>query len=92
LINPNHPDEIFVSSAIESDGGIYFSEDAGEKWKRIDSKDMKVPSRRVWSMAFDPRDPSRIFAGSHSSGVYVIQRLSDTAGAASESGSGEGNK
>jgi hypothetical protein len=25
-------------------------------------------------MAFDPNDPSRIFAGSHSSGVYIIER------------------
>lgn len=76
LIDPNNTDEIFISSAIESDGGIYYSEDAGMKWKRIDSKEMKLPSRRVWSMAFDPSDPNRIFAGSHSSGVYRIERRS----------------
>jgi photosystem II stability/assembly factor-like uncharacterized protein len=79
LINPNNPDEIFISSAIETDGGIFYSEDAGNKWKRMDSKDMKIPSRRVWSMAFDPQDPKRIFAGSHSSGVYMIERRQDTA-------------
>ena len=79
LINPNNPDEVFVSSAIETDGGIFYSEDAGNKWKRLDSKDMKIPSRRVWSMVFDPQDPKRIFAGSHSSGVYVIDRREDTA-------------
>lgn len=74
LIDPNNSDEIFVSSALESDGGIFYSSDAGAKWRRIDSKDMKVPSRRVWTMAFDPSDPKTIFAGSHSSGVYRIQR------------------
>ncbi len=82
LINPSNTDELFVSSAIESDGGVYYSDDAGNKWKRLDSKDMKIPSRRVWSMAFDPNDPNRIFAGSHSSGVYVIERKQDTAEAA----------
>lgn len=84
LINPNNPDEMFVASAIETDGGIFYSEDAGQKWKRLDSKEMKIPSRRVWSMAFDPRDPKRIFAGSHSSGVYVIERRDDTAQAAGD--------
>ncbi|HQU86475.1 MAG TPA: hypothetical protein PKY59_25315, partial [Pyrinomonadaceae bacterium] len=74
LINPTNSDEIFVSSALESDGGIYYSSDAGQNWKRVDNKNMKVPSRRVWSMTFDPTDPNKIYAGSHSSGVYVIER------------------
>ncbi|MFL6469022.1 MAG: WD40/YVTN/BNR-like repeat-containing protein, partial [Pyrinomonadaceae bacterium] len=82
LINPNNTDEMYISSAIETDGGIFYSEDAGQRWKRLDSKDMKIPSRRVWSMAFDPQDSKRIFAGSHSSGVYVIERRADTAKAA----------
>lgn len=79
LINPENTDEVFVSSSLESDGGIFYSHDAGGNWKRVDSKEMKIPSRRVWSMAFDPRDPNRIFAGSHSSGVYLIERTERTA-------------
>lgn len=74
LINPNNNKEIYVSSALEADGGIYFSKDAGANWSRIDSKEMKIPSRRIWSMAFDPTDSNRIFAGTHSSGVYLIER------------------
>lgn len=79
LINPSNPDEILLSSALDEDGGVYISEDAGMRWNRVDSKDMKLPSRRVWSMAFDPKDPNRIFAGSHSSGVYRIERFATTA-------------
>ena len=79
LINPQNTDEIFISSSLESDGGIYYSGDAGMKWKRIDSKEMPLPSRRVWSMVFDPQDPNRIFAGSHSAGVYRIERTTSTA-------------
>lgn len=74
LINPNDSKEVFAASSLESDGGIFFSDDAGTSWKRLDSKDMKLPSRRVWTMAFDPNDSNRIFAGTHSSGVYRIER------------------
>ena len=79
LIDPNNTDEIFIASSLESDGGIFYSDDAGMKWRRIDAKGMKVPSRRVWTMAFDPNDPKTIFAGSHSSGVYRIVRQEDSA-------------
>ncbi len=74
LINPNNSKEIFAASALETDGGIFFSDDAGSNWKRLDSKEMKLPSRRVWAMTFDPNDSNRIFAGTHSSGVYRIER------------------
>lgn len=74
LVNPNNTDEVYTSSALESDGGIYYSDDSGWNWKRIDSKEMKLPSHRVWSMAFDPTNSNRIFAGTHSSGVYIIER------------------
>lgn len=74
LINPRNSKEIFVGSALESDGGIFFSDDTGMNWKRVDTKEMKIPSRRVWSMIFDPTNPNRIFAGTHSSGVYRIER------------------
>ncbi len=74
LINPNNTDEILISSSLDTDGGVFISTDAGNKWKRVDSKDMKLPSRRVWSMAFDPMDPDRIYASTHSSGVYKIER------------------
>ncbi len=79
LINPNNTDEIFVSSALESDGGIYYSKNAGKDWKRVDSKDMKLPSRRIWTMAFDPNNSNKIYAGTHSSGVYVIERTAQAA-------------
>ncbi len=74
LINPKNSKEVFAASSLESDGGIYFSDDMGMNWKRVDSKEMKLPSRRVWTMIFDPINPNRIFAGTHSSGVYRIER------------------
>lgn len=78
LISPKNSKEVFAASSLESDGGIYFSDDMGMNWKRVDSKEMKLPSRRVWAMIFDPTDSNRIFAGTHSSGVYRIERTVKT--------------
>ncbi|HEX8181532.1 MAG TPA: peptidoglycan-binding protein [Pyrinomonadaceae bacterium] len=73
LINPNKPDEMFAGSAYEREegNGVFHSTDAGMTWKRIDPD---LPSRRVWTLAFDPRDQNRILVGSHSAGVYVASR------------------
>jgi photosystem II stability/assembly factor-like uncharacterized protein len=81
LINPQNTNEVIISSALDKDGGLYISTDAGNKWKRIDSKDMKIASRRIWTMTFDPSDSNTIYAGTHSSGVYRIERKADAASA-----------
>lgn len=73
LINPNATNEIYVSSALEQDGGIYYSTNSGANWRRLDEKSMTLPTRRIWSLIFDPTNPNRIFAGTHSSGVYRIE-------------------
>ncbi|MEO8648340.1 MAG: hypothetical protein ABI539_04160 [Acidobacteriota bacterium] len=82
LVNPDNSDEVYVASALESDGGVYFSDDAGMKWRRMDLKSMRLPSHRVWALAFDPTNSNRIFAGSHSSGVYRIDRQTEASSAA----------
>jgi len=74
LINPDNSNEILLSSALDVDGGIFISSDSGQNWKRVDGKDQHLASRRFWSMAFDPQDPNRIYASTHSSGVYKIER------------------
>jgi photosystem II stability/assembly factor-like uncharacterized protein len=66
-INPLDPNEVMV--ADYSTGGIYRSGDKGYTWERIDTE---LPSSRVWILSFDPFDKERIYAGSFSSGVYVL--------------------
>jgi photosystem II stability/assembly factor-like uncharacterized protein len=83
LINPENTEEVFVGSSLEKDGGIFVSNDYGNRWRRIDSKDWRLPSRRVWTLAFDPRDTNRLFAGTHSSGVYKLERRPDVGAASS---------
>jgi photosystem II stability/assembly factor-like uncharacterized protein len=87
LINPDNPDEIFVGNAYEKGGrvfstteggGVFRSADAGMTWQRLDPP---LPSRRVWALAFDPRDNGKLLVGSHSAGVYIARR--DARGAAS---------
>lgn len=74
-INPQNPKEIMV--ADYSHGGIYRSSDRGYTWERIDTE---LPSNRVWTLTFDPFERERMYAGSFSSGVYVltIQRGAST--------------
>jgi hypothetical protein len=74
-INPQNPKEIVV--ADYSHGGVYRSSDRGYTWERIDTE---LPSNRVWTLTFDPFERERVYAGSFSSGVYVltIQRGAST--------------
>jgi photosystem II stability/assembly factor-like uncharacterized protein len=77
LINPRTPDEIFVGNAYQTGeigGGVYRSSDAGTNWARIDSREHRLPSQRIWALALDSRDQSTLFVGSHSAGVYVVPR------------------
>lgn len=74
LINPKDPNEMYVASARENNGGIFISEDAGWSWKRIDSSKYKLASNRIWSLAFNPINPNELYAGTHSSGIYRIKR------------------
>jgi peptidoglycan hydrolase-like protein with peptidoglycan-binding domain len=82
LINPRTPDEIFVGNAYQTGeigGGVYRSSDAGTNWARIDSREHRLPSQRIWALALDSRDQSTLFVGSHSAGVYVVPRGIDSA-------------
>jgi photosystem II stability/assembly factor-like uncharacterized protein len=82
LINPENGDEIFVGNAYqnsegvyaENSGGVYRSTDAGMTWQRIDPRDQRLPSQRIWALAFDTSNQSRILVGSHSAGIYVAER------------------
>ncbi len=87
LINPRNGDEIFVGNAYQTGeigGGVYRSINAGSTWARIDPKERRLPSQRIWALAFDSRDPNTLFVGSHSAGVYVVPRGSDSMSAASQ--------
>ncbi|MBO0246650.1 hypothetical protein J0671_25195, partial [Vibrio sp. Vb0592] len=84
LIDPNDTDTIIISSALETDGGIFISEDAGMKWRRFDSKEFNLPTRRIWSLIFDPSNPRRMYAATHSSGIYRIERAGENTAANSK--------
>jgi photosystem II stability/assembly factor-like uncharacterized protein len=77
LINPRNPDEVFVGNAYQTGeigGGVFRSNDAGSTWARIDLREHRLPSQRIWALALDSRDQSTLFVGSHSAGVYVVPR------------------
>ncbi len=77
LINPRNSDEIFAGNAYQTaaiGGGVYRSIDGGTTWARIDPKERRLPSQRIWALAFDTNDQNVLFVGSHSAGVYVVPR------------------
>jgi photosystem II stability/assembly factor-like uncharacterized protein len=77
LINPRNPNEVFAGNAYQNGtigGGVYRSNDAGTTWVRIDAREHRLPSQRIWALALDPRDQNTLFVGSHSAGVYVVPR------------------
>lgn len=77
LINPRNSDEVFVGNAYQTGeigGGVYRSVNAGTTWARIDPKEQRVPSQRIWALALDPHNQNTLFVGSHSAGVYVVPR------------------
>jgi photosystem II stability/assembly factor-like uncharacterized protein len=85
LINPRNGDEVFVGNAYqvsEVGGGVYRTTNAGLTWARIDPKNGRLPSQRIWALAFDAHDQNVLFVGSHSAGVYVVPRMSDAVSSA----------
>lgn len=80
LINPRNGDEIFTGNAYQTGeigGGVYRTMNGGLTWARIDPKSRRLPSQRIWALAFDAKDQNVLFVGSHSAGVYVVPRTSE---------------
>ena len=85
LVNPRNGDEVFVGNAYqtsETGGGVFRTTDGGMTWARIDPKGRRLPSQRIWALAFDAHDQNVLFVGSHSAGVYVVPRMTDTVSSA----------
>jgi photosystem II stability/assembly factor-like uncharacterized protein len=80
LVNSRNGDEIFTGNAYQTGeigGGVYRTINGGVTWARIDPKQRRLPSQRIWALAFDSQDQNVLFVGSHSAGVYVVPRTSD---------------
>jgi photosystem II stability/assembly factor-like uncharacterized protein len=76
VINPNNSNEIFVGSAMEGREGLFHTIDGGRSWERVDSSKLNLPSRRIWALSLDPRNTNVLLVGSHSAGIYRVERSS----------------
>jgi photosystem II stability/assembly factor-like uncharacterized protein len=85
LVNPRNGDEVFAGNAYQTSdvgGGVFRTTDGGMTWARIDPKARRLPSQRIWALAFDAHDQNVLFVGSHSAGVYVVPRMGDVVSSA----------
>jgi photosystem II stability/assembly factor-like uncharacterized protein len=81
LVNPRNTNEVFAGNAYQNGevgGGVYRSNNSGTTWVRIDAREHRLPSLRIWALALDPHDQNTLFVGSHSAGVYVVPRGGET--------------
>ena len=44
LVNPSNGNDVYIASALKVSDGIFYSDNAGWDWKRIDSKNNKLPA------------------------------------------------
>jgi photosystem II stability/assembly factor-like uncharacterized protein len=70
MVNPLNPDELYVGD--QRQGGLFHSTDGGRSWEQLKTADL--PSPRFWSLTADPFDENRLYAGSFSGGVYVMNK------------------
>ncbi len=83
VFNPANPDEVMLCEY--SRGGVYRSTDRGYLWERIDEQiEGQLPTARVWTISFDPLERGRVYAGSFSSGVYVLTLGREAAGSSNQ--------
>lgn len=85
VVNAQNGDEIFTGNAYQNGefgGGVYHSANAGLTWTRIDPQDRRMPSLRIWALALDSQHQNTLYVGSHSAGIYVVPRSSDSASSA----------
>ena len=72
-VSAANPDEIYVGDSTH--GNFYVSHNSGRNWEAVDIS--SLPSRRIFSLAADPYDRNRVYAGSYSGGVFVLSRQGD---------------
>jgi hypothetical protein len=59
-----------ILAAEKTSGGLSYSKDAGRTWQRIHSP--RIDSA-VYCLTKDPGQPSRVFVGTQSDGVYILE-------------------
>jgi photosystem II stability/assembly factor-like uncharacterized protein len=64
------PHQLYVADDLR--GTIYYSADAGANWEPFPLD--QLPSRLVRTLIADPFDPGKLYLGTFSGGVYVVQR------------------
>ncbi len=69
-LNDSAPDELWLADDLRE--ALFFSKDGGTNWEKVELREL--PNRLTRAIATDPFNPARLFVGSFSSGIYVLNR------------------
>ncbi len=67
VIDPNNTSILYVASADTQSGGVYKSTDSGTSWNKISAQ---IPFTKIYTLAIDPKNPSKVWAGTPQNGVW----------------------
>lgn len=70
MINSLNPDELYIGDDLRA--CFFHSKDRGKNWEKVDLS--QLPSVKIWSLASDPFEQNKFYAGSFSGGVYVTNK------------------
>jgi len=70
LADPRRPETVYAGT----DMGLYRTDDAGAKWRLLDTP---MTGSMVWSLAVDPTDPRVMFAGTGTPSTPGVYRSTD---------------
>jgi photosystem II stability/assembly factor-like uncharacterized protein len=72
LGHPRQSEKVYAGT----DKGLFLSEDAGQRWERMDSP---MNDHMLWCLSMDPSDPQTMFAGTGTPTVCKVFRTTDGA-------------
>ena len=68
--HPRQPEVLFAGTDL----GLYRTDDAGDRWQRLDTA---MNGRTIWSLAIDQEDPTRMLAGTGTPSPVEVYQTAD---------------
>jgi photosystem II stability/assembly factor-like uncharacterized protein len=68
VVDRESPSTLYYGSADPAKGGVYKSTDGGATWTNVGGG---IPTKSIYSLAIDPKNPAKLWAGTQGNGVWL---------------------